>query len=214
MSKFNPLFPPHFKFTLLSNFTHFIVITSPLATFSCFHPTSTPTYNISINRSIHLHFIYFQLTPNSFHPFSQRHCAHLTPHNFHFHSTPLSFQTSAAVQLQPIFHSHILIAHTTYYPLYSHLTLTPTACNNTIVIVANTLYRPASLPLLAIAPLQSNFHTPLLLCLATFPTYYSHFLCIAHTLLSALFPLFTYCPYLLIFINSTFYVWPIPYYFD
>ena len=74
--------------------------------------------------------------------------------------------------------------HTLYYPLCSHLTLTPTACNNTIVIVANTII----------------LHTPLLLCLTTFPTYYSHFLCIAHTFLSSSTPLS--------------YVWPIPYYLN
>ena len=100
-----------------------------------------------------------------------------------FNSTPLSSQTSAAAQQQ----SSIFIAHTTYYPLCSHLTLTPTACNNTIVIVANILYRPASLLLLAIAPLIPIFTTPLVLCLSTFPCH-------------------------LISIIPTFYIWPIHYY--
>ena len=70
VSKFYPLIPPHIKFTfsptlhiLLSLLYHL-----PLFAFSHFHSTST--YNISINRSIHLHSTYFQLTPIPFHPFS------------------------------------------------------------------------------------------------------------------------------------------------
>ena len=95
----------------------------------------------------------------------------------------IPFQTSAAVAAAshfPFIHSYR--AHTTYYPLCSYLTLTLPVCNNTIEIVANTIIS----------------HTPLLLCLMTNSTFYNHQICIAHTLLSASFPLFTYCSYLLI----------------
>ena len=101
-----------------------------------------------------------------------------------FNSTPPSSQTSAAAQQQ----FSTLIAHTAYYPLCSHLTLTHTACNNTIELSPTQLYR-------------THYF---LLCPTTFPTYYSYFYvlpipCYQHY---SHFPM--YGPYVIISNDATF----------
>ena len=167
-----------------------------------FHSISIPTYIASINRSTYLHFIYFQLTPNSFHPLSQQQHIHLIT----FHSIQIVSSSHSCLLLSYSLFIHSYRTHT-HYPLCSHLTLTHTACNNTIVIIANTLISPR---------VTSNFSycsSPFQLSYTTFtlPPNFSHLL----------FPLFTYGPYLVISIIPTFlsstplsYVWPIPYYLN
>ena len=96
MSKFIALISPHLSL-LYCPIPHIIIIIvcSSISTLGLFHSISIPTYITSIDRSIHSHFIYFQLTP-----------------------TP--FQSSAAAtyslscSLLSYSPSHILIAHTHY----------------------------------------------------------------------------------------------------
>ena len=191
------MFPPHIKFTL-SPTLHIIVINPPLL-----FPRSVPfTQSQFLSPSIDSILLHSSLL---FTPILLRlqHYPH-SPSNITPHFTPLSFQTSAAVAAAAYFLfsiTHSYRAHTLYYPLCSHLTLTPLHVITQFELSPTQLYRPASLLLLAIALFIPIFTTPLLLCLPTFTTtkyilpipyyqHYSHFLIfnstflrMAHTLL-------------------------------
>ena len=148
MSKFYPLFPPHFK-SNLHNYCHYS------ATFvSTFGPSLPSIDPISLHFKLLSTLIVLRLQHYSHSP------SNITPHStpnlsapFYFNYAPLSHHISSIRLYSTHTNTHnntivILIAprhfhfsycsslspfsHTTYYPLCSHLTLNLTACNNTI----------------------------------------------------------------------------------